>query len=276
MQNKKVKLMLGLLIFVLSIVIFCIWQNNDIVISRYVYENNKIGAKLDGFKIAQISDLHNKEFGSNSKRLLDKLRKEKPNIIVVTGDIVDRNRTNIDIALEFVKGALEIAPVFYISGNHEYSISGGEWNKLMQSMSDCGVIFMDNKVIDSYKGEEIGFYLIGLGDKNLTDGTLQTLTSNLNSDKLKILLAHEPQNLKLYSQTKVDLIFAGHAHGGQFRLPFVGGLIAPNQGFFPKYTAGTYTEAQSTMVVSRGLGNSVIPVRIFNRPEIVIVTLKKV
>ncbi len=273
MQSKKVRIMLGLLIIVLSIVIFCIWQNNDIVISRYVYENNKIGDKLEGFKIAQISDLHNKEFGSNSKRLLDKVRNEKPNVIVITGDIVDRNRTNIDIALEFVKGAVEIAPVFYVSGNHEYSISNNDWNKLMQNMEASGVILMDNKTIEI--GDDNGFYFVGLGEQNLTDGTLQTLISDLNPEKLKILLAHEPQNLKLYSQTKVDLFFAGHAHGGQFRLPFVGGLIAPNQGLFPKYTAGTYRENQTTMVVSRGLGNSVIPVRIFNRPEIVIVTLRK-
>lgn len=275
MQNKKTKLMIGLSIAVLSIVIFCIWQNNDIVISRYVYKNTKIGVNLDGFKIAQISDLHNKEFGSNNKRLIHKLREEKPNMILITGDIVDRNRTNLDIALEFVKAAVEIAPVFYVSGNHEYSISSEDWNKLMQSMSDCGVILMDNKSINIYKGEEIGFYFIGLGDKNLTDGTLQTLTSHLNPDKLQILLAHEPQNLEFYSQSKVDLIFSGHAHGGQFRLPFLGGLIAPNQGFFPKYTSGTYVEDQTTMVVSRGLGNSVIPIRVFNRPEIVIVTLKK-
>jgi predicted MPP superfamily phosphohydrolase len=274
MQNKKVKIMIGLLVVVLSIIIFCIWQNNDIVISKYAYENNKIGDKLEGFKIAQISDLHNKEFGSKNKRLLDKLRNEKPNMIVITGDIVDRNRTNIDIALEFVKGAVEIAPVFYISGNHEYSISYNDWNKLMQNMEAHGVILMDNKTIEI--GDDNGFYIVGLGEQNLTDGTLQTLTSDLNPDKLKILLAHEPQNLKLYSQAKVDLIFAGHAHGGQFRLPFVGGLIAPNQGFFPKYTAGTYREDQTTMVVSRGLGNSVIPVRIFNRPEIVIVTLRAV
>ncbi len=275
MQTKKVKMLIGLLIIVFGIVIFCIWQNNHIVISRYVYENNKIGVKLDGFKIAQISDLHNKEFGDNNKRLLYKLREEKPNMILITGDIVDRNRTNINIALEFVKGAVEIAPVFYVTGNHEYSISGEDWNKLMQGMSDSGVILMDNKAINIYKGEEIGFYFIGLSDINLTDGTLQTLISNLNPDKLQILLAHEPQNLDYYSQTKVDLVFAGHAHGGQFRLPFLGGLVAPNQGFFPKYTAGTYLEDQTTMVVSRGLGNSVIPVRIFNRPEIVIVTLKQ-
>ncbi len=273
MQNKRTKRRIVLLIVALIIVIFCIWQNNDIVISRYVYENSKIGVNQDGFKIAQISDLHNKEFGSNNKRLLHKLREENPNMILITGDIVDRNRTNIDIALEFVKGAVEIAPVYYISGNHEYSISNNDWNKLMQNMEAYGVMLMDNKTIEI--GDDNGFYLVGLGEQNLTDGTLQTLTSGLKPDKLKILLAHEPQNLKLYSQTKVDLIFAGHAHGGQFRLPFVGGLIAPNQGFFPKYTAGTYRENQTTMVVSRGLGNSVIPVRIFNRPEIVIVTLRK-
>jgi predicted MPP superfamily phosphohydrolase len=265
--------MIVLLGFIISI--FCIWQNNDIIISEYVYETAKMSDAMEGFKIAQVSDLHNKVFGKDHKILLNKLKNEKPNIIVITGDLVDSKKTNVDAALEFVKGAIEIAPVYYVTGNHEFWLSSNDWDKLMQGMEQYGVVILDNKVSNIEFNNEFGFYLIGLSDSNLLDNTLKSLCSDIDSDRLQILLAHEPQNINHYSEAKVDLVLSGHAHGGQMRLPLIGGLVAPDQGLFPKYTSGTYIDKNTTMIVSRGLGNSIIPVRIFNRPEIVIITLHK-
>jgi predicted MPP superfamily phosphohydrolase len=267
--NKKLVIMFIVIVF---IIIFCIWQNNDIVVSNYEYKTEKISDNLDGYKIAQISDLHNKEFGKNQKRLLQILKGEDPNLIVITGDVVDSRHTDIDVALEFVKGAVDIAPVYYVTGNHEYWLINDDWNKLMQGLEQYGAIILDNEVIEM--GNVDRFYLIGLNDNNLSDDTLNNLCSNLDSDKLQIVLAHEPQYLNNYSEAEVDLVLSGHAHGGQIRLPFIGGLVAPDQGFFPKYTSGTFIESDTTMIVSRGLGNSIVPIRVFNRPEVVIVKLQ--
>lgn len=257
------------------IVLFGFWQNNEIVVSNYSFKSKKISKNLDGYKIAQISDLHNKKFGDNQKNLLKILKKENPDCIAITGDIVDSNRTDIEVAIEFVRGAVKIAPVYYVTGNHEYLLGQNDWNKLMQTMEQYGVKIVDNEVINIEGVLANDFYLIGLSDKNLSDDTLKTLSTNLKTEQLKIVLAHEPQFLNKYSEANVSLVLSGHAHGGQFRLPFIGGLIAPGQGFFPKYTSGEYKKKNTTMIVNRGLGNSVIPVRVFNRPEVVIVKLQK-
>lgn len=274
---KKIKSNKIVVLFFIGLVmiVFCFWQNNDIVVTDYIYKTKKISDKFDGFRIAQISDLHNKKFGKNQRNLLSILEKENPNIIVITGDIVDCNRTDINVTLEFIKGAVKIAPVCYVTGNHEYQLNNKDWNKLMQSMEKYGVKIVDNEAVNIEKEKVSGLYLIGLSDKNLSDDTLKTICTKLSSDKLQIVLAHEPQYFKNYSEAKVDLVFSGHAHGGQFRLPFIGGLFAPYQGFFPKYTSGAYKKNSTTMIVNRGLGNSIIPLRIFNRPEVVIVRLQK-
>lgn len=275
MKKKKVRKIIILVFMGIFVLFFCIWQNNDIVVSNYKYKTSLIGSNLNGYKIAQISDLHNKEFGKNQKNILIILEKENPDIIVVTGDIVDSSHTNINIALEFIKGAIDIAPVFYVTGNHESWLSNNDRDKLMKGMEQDGVTLLDNKAINLEKENGDGFYLIGLSDNNLSDNVLTTLSTYLDSSKPQIVLAHEPQYFDNYSTAGVDLVLSGHAHGGQFRLPFIGGLVAPNQGFFPKYTSGTYLKNNTTMIVSRGLGNSIIPIRVFNRPEIVIVSLQK-
>lgn len=271
-RMKKCMIVSCILLF---LVIFCIWQDNDVVVSNYTYENSKIIGALDGYKILQISDLHNKEFGKDQKRLIDIVDKENPDVVVITGDIIDSNHTDIDVTLGFIDRAVKIAPVYYVTGNHEYRLDSDELNKLMDGMEKDGVILLDNEVAEITRGNE-SFYLIGLDDNNLSDNTLENIVTELKADKLQVLLAHEPQCMESYSGSNVDLVFAGHAHGGQFRLPYIGGIVAPNQGFFPKYTAGTYIENHTTMIVSRGLGNSIMPIRIFNRPEVVVVKLKSI
>jgi predicted MPP superfamily phosphohydrolase len=254
-------------------ILFLLWQNNAIVVTEYLYQTSKISSHFDGFKIAQVSDLHNKEFGKNQRQLIDKLRKANPDIIVLTGDQIDSKKTKIDIVYVFVQEALKIAPVYYISGNHEAWLSTKDWNNLMGGLMPLGAIPMDNRVMEITKSDELGFYLLGLSDSHLSDHTLTNQNSDLPGDRLQILLAHEPQYLENYSLGVVDLVLSGHAHGGQFRIPGLGGLVAPGQGFFPKYTSGPYQANKTTMIVSRGLGNSIIPIRIFNRPQVIIVKL---
>ena len=273
-MKKRQRVFLCIAVITAFAIGFCIWQNNDLTVSNYEYITEKIGGIFNNYKIAQISDLHNKEFGKNQKRLLKKVRKEKPQIIVITGDLVDSRHTNVQAALAFVREAVKIAPVYYITGNHEHRLAEDTLDNLISGIEQCGVIVLGNRVEEVFYNGKESVYLIGLSGDNLHGNTLEKLAENLDDDKLHILLAHEPQYITRYHQPNMDFVFSGHAHGGQFRLPFIGGLAAPGQGLFPQYTAGLYAYGDVTMVVSRGLGNSVIPIRIFNRPEIVCVTLR--
>ena len=280
-SNKIKKLVVFILAFI-SIAIFFVWQNNDIVVNNIVYENSKIPKSFNEYKIAHVSDLHNKEFGLNQHKLLEKIEKAKPDIIVVTGDLIDSSNTNIDIAMDFINGAINIAPIFYVSGNHE--AWSGVYAELSIKLEEVGVIILDNKNIEIEKdGETID--LIGMADPELIQSNnleykssevfLESLKNTIStSNKFNILLSHRPELLDMYENSNVDLVFSGHAHGGQVRLPFIGGLVAPDQGFFPKYTSGIHSSGDTSMIISRGLGNSIIPVRVFNRPELIIVTLK--
>ena len=275
-MTNKIRFFIKFIVIVLVFIVFCLWQNNDIVSTNITYKSSKIPASFDGYTIVQISDLHNKLFGNRQALLLKKIEKAKPDIIVITGDLIDSNHTDINIAMELVKGAVKMAPVYYVSGNHE--AWSGVYSELKLRLIDAGVILLDDKKLLI---KENGTYidLIGLSDPSFTSGgnlVGERLEDLVESDEqsFKILLSHRPELLEIYASNNIDLVFAGHAHGGQFRIPFIGGLIAPNQGFFPKYTSGTYTMNHTTLVVSRGLGNSVIPIRIFNRPEIIIATLK--
>lgn len=277
----KIKLFIEFSVFFIVVAIFCFWQNNNIVISNYTHHSRKIPPAFHGYKILHISDLHNKMFGKNQDYLIKKIKASSPDIIVITGDLIDRRRFDLDTAMCFINKAVDIAPTYYVSGNHE--AWSGKYDKIKQSLKDAGVLILDDTSLELLKGEN-SIQLLGLSDpdfltSNYLDGTntkkLELQLKQWSNDiNYKILLSHRPELFSLYIENNIDLIFSGHAHGGQIRLPFLGGLIAPDQGFFPKYTSGPYKNGNTTMFVSRGLGNSIFPFRVFNRPEIVVVTLK--
>ncbi|MGI6746384.1 MAG: metallophosphoesterase [Acutalibacteraceae bacterium] len=256
-------------------VLFGIWQNNDLMVSSYEFYTDKIGTGFDGYRIVHISDLHNKKFGKNQSRILNVMREQKPDIIVITGDIVDGFRTKVEVALEFVSGAVKIAPVYYVSGNHELLLSTEELSLLLDGIKTAGATILDNRATYIQRKEE-SLYLIGVNDGSNTDRLKNILNTLDTQGNLRILLAHRPEHIDSYSENKIDLVFSGHAHGGQVRLPFIGGLVAPEQGLFPKYTAGKYVLGETAMIISRGLGNSIIPIRVFNRPDIVVTVLKAI
>lgn len=281
--RSKGKVIVSLVILIL-IIIFIQVQNNSIVNTNIEYRNNKIPSVFDGYKILQISDLHNKEFGKNQSKLIEKTKDINPDIIVITGDLVDSRRSNIDISIKYVEDAIKIAPIYYVNGNHEARIEN--YNELEEKLIKTGVIILsDNSELIEKEGNRIK--LIGINDPSFNTTNyidddrghsisekLDSLASD-NSKDFTMLLAHRPENINIYANNNIDLVFSGHAHGGQVRLPFIGGLIAPNQGILPKYTSGIYLEQNTSMVVSRGLGNSIIPIRIFNRPEMVVVNLRE-
>lgn len=268
-KQKYIKLAITLSI-VIVIILFCNFQNKHLETTHYTYAAEQLGVDLDGYRIVQISDLHNAKFGKNNQKLVDRIRECEPDMIVLTGDLVDSNHTNVDRAVQFVDEIVKICPVYYVTGNHEYWLEKSEYDELMDGLIGAGVVILDDQVVEISRGDA-KFRLVGLDDKSLADGTLEALLSD--EKELMVVLAHEPQYLVRYASIGVDLVLSGHAHGGQFRLPFVGGIVAPDQGFLPKYTAGEYYMNGTEMIVSRGLGNSVIPVRLFNFPEIVCVEL---
>lgn len=271
-RRKHLKRMAVWLTAMVFIVIFCRYQNQHLTVSYYTYENAKLPSDFQDFRIVQISDLHNAVFGKDNKRLLAGIRELDPELLVITGDVVDSNHTDIRVAMEFVREAAGICPVYYVTGNHENWLSAQDMTALMDSFTQSGAVILTNRAVEITKGES-SICLIGLADEHLSDGTLNQILSGADRDELLLLLAHEPQYLDRYSASGVDLALTGHAHGGQFRLPFIGPLVAPDQGFFPKYTEGEHHAGDTTMIISRGLGNSIIPVRLFNFPEIVCVEL---
>lgn len=250
------------------------WQNNTISVTKLTLDNPKIPKEFDGFRILQVSDIQDKCFGKRQSYLLEKIKKLQPDCIVITGDLIDSNRLNLRTSMDFIKGAFSIAPTYYVSGNHEYY--SGIYTELIECLKRNHVTVLENdRTILEHHGGKIN--LLGISDKKQLPnyrGKLKELTKGLKKNEFKILLSHRPEIFDAYAEAEIDLIFTGHAHGGQIRIPFLGGLFAPHQGFFPKYTNGLYQKEKSFMVVSRGLGNSVFPLRLFNRPNLVLMTLK--
>ena len=261
------------LVCIIVLGVFFILQNNSLQISYYTYQSDDIPADFEGYCIVQISDLHNKSFGTANRRLIEEIKFLQPDIIVITGDLVDSNHTDSDTAITFLEQAVTIAPCYYITGNHELWLEDNDKVSLIKEIEKTGTAILDDEVIQISQNKS-SFTLVGLDDGSLFDNALHEITKDIPKEEFVLLLAHEPQNFSFYNRENVDLILSGHAHGGQVRLPLVGGIVAPGQGFLPDYTEGLHVENDVSMIISRGLGNSVIPVRIFNRPEIVCVELQ--
>lgn len=254
--------------------IFLVFENKKITVSNYTINAPKAGKEYNCFKIVQVSDLQNASFGKNNKRLINIIKKLNPDIIVITGDIVDCHRTDVYCALKFAHEISRICPAYYVCGNHEGVL--GNYQKLSGDLKKAGLTVLNNESV--YYDDDKKLRITGLTDPYL--GYIKDMGGFLKKEIEKdttafnIVLSHRPQFIDIYSKSKSDVVFSGHAHGGQIRLPFIGGLFAPDQGLFPKYTKGVHKIGNTQLVISRGLGNSVFPQRLFNRPEIVCVNLK--
>ena len=280
--KKKLSIILAVVAAILfALIAWIIWGNTALELNTYTISSSKLPQSFDGYRIAHVSDLHNAEMGKNNEKLLTMLRDADPDMIAITGDLVDSRNTDIEVALQFVREAVKIAPCYYVTGNHEARIS--EYDELKAGMEAAGVpVLEDVRTEISIEGETIT--LIGVNDPSYqTDylfGDAKTVMNtkleelHTEQDRFTILLSHRPELFDAYADHGIDLVLSGHAHGGQFRLPFIGGLIAPNQGLFPEYDAGIYTEGNTNMLVSRGIGNSILPFRINNRPEVILIELQ--
>lgn len=280
-RKRKRWIVLAALCALLACLIpYLLWANAALAVSHVELD---LLPGEGSFTIAQVSDLHNAEFGGGNRELLAILEEAEPDLIAITGDLIDSRRTDPAPALAFLEGAVELAPVCYVTGNHEFRAYDA-YQDLKSQMEELGVIVLEN---ESMVLEEVPLRVIGLDDpsfgvrsdpsatpEQILQGALTALAPQAGEEDLRtVLLAHRPEYVELYAQHGADLVLSGHAHGGQVRLPGVGGLYAPGQGFLPAYTSGLYQIGETSLVVSRGLGNSLFPLRVNNRPEVVLVEL---
>nr|WP_141719839.1 metallophosphoesterase [Domibacillus iocasae] len=260
------------LLFFILLIPFSYIQNNVLTVTDIPVESQNIPAGFDGYRIVQLSDLHSKSFGDQQQVLAEKVKAQRPDVLFFTGDLIDLRRGDEENGYTLMEEMMKIAPVYFVTGNHEWQV----FEEKEKRLREMGVNVLRNESVTlQHEGDTIN--LIGIDDPLITETAeaLQTAWKTMEStEQYTILLSHRPELFSLYADANMDLTFTGHAHGGQIRIPFVGGLFAPGQGFFPDYTAGAHTIDSSTMIVNRGLGNSMAPQRIFNRPEIVVTQLK--
>ena len=251
-----------LMVVEIIICVICLYQNYHLVTTDYEVD---LGIPSE-VTIVQVSDLHNQFFGINQSTLLKRIKEADPDIIVITGDVVDKTHTNFAISEDFIEGAVKIAPVYYITGNHEVWIGDKKMSPFYEKMRSLGVIFLDDTYVD------MGDYILaGIGDSSLTSFVAYP---PFDDSKPVVMLAHEPQFSELYKKLGADLVLTGHYHGGQIIIPGVGGFVSPEYEIFPQMYEGCNDIDGMQLVISRGLGNSVLPVRINNYPELVVVKVR--
>lgn len=268
-------------IFLILLFIMIILENNSPMITEITVENTNLPRSFDGFRIAHVSDFHNDEIGIDNSRLIELIEESEPDIIAITGDLIDSRRTDVNVSIDFISRLIKIAPCYYVPGNHESRIPE-DYELLLTALHDLGVNLLIDESIIIERNEEF-IDIVGIEDpmfdfddgRELEDIIENKLNSTVPDDNnFQILLSHRPEYFDKYVEYDIDLVLAGHAHGGQIRIPFLGGIIAPGQGFFPNYDSGIFTIENTAMIVSRGIGNSIFPVRINNRPEVVLIELK--
>jgi predicted MPP superfamily phosphohydrolase len=285
------KFILILLLIIVVVIIINLIQNSFIHIDTYSYESDRNNQKTE-VKIIQLSDVHSGYGTISDEKIYKAIKSKTPDLIFITGDLIDsriylKEKDSVKYLnagqsqVELVRELMKVAPVFYVLGNHEIHAYEDKEDTFLQRISETGAIILEN---ESYEIElnSQKITIIGITDPFLINSTMSNwvkLETELKKIKIpdnniSILLSHRPEYLDLYSQFNIDLIFSGHAHGGQFRFPFIGGLFAPNQGFLPKYDKGVYYKDSSIMYLSAGTGNSVIPFRFFNPPHINEVIIK--
>ena len=281
---------------------FLAFENNALTVSRIGLASPKI-PRGERMRIVLVSDLQSKRFGKAQRRLVKKIASCMPDVVLFAGDMPDRNHTDFEACRELIKGLGTVAPTYYVNGNHESSLDDKLVNSMYEYMERCGWTILSDKgcaahIMSRIKaGTSYKIAIAGISQETLNESRGWDRTSPVHDveliaetgrkavrsakaaagadDAFTALLVHEPQFVSDYTESGADLIVCGHAHGGQIRIPGTGiGLFAPEQGILPKYTSGIYDCGGTKMAVSRGLGNSTFPFRVFNRPEIVVIDVR--
>jgi len=273
-------------------IILVIISNTVLVVDKYNLISDNLPSAFDGFKIVQLSDLHSKEFGRDNSSLIKKIDKTNPDIIVMTGDMVNSTDTDFSIFFTLTKKLVEKYPVYYIVGNHEQALSEKNIAFIYNELKSYGVYVLDNEVAEierdgarihmyglwfnlRYYSDQTSDYVINNPDTYyFAEDTMKKILGDCDSESFNVLLTHNPVYFDTYAKWGADLTLSGHIHGGMVRIPFVGGVYSPEKTFFPKYDEGLFEEDDKRMIVSRGIGNGSLGFRFLNCPQIVEITLR--
>jgi Predicted phosphohydrolases len=289
MKIKKKKSTIPLIIFLsFLIVLGAIYFGGSILqVSRYEIVSSKIPESFRDFKILQLSDLHSKSFGKDNYGLLKRIDREKPDIIAMTGDMINTKDTDFKVFMDLAKELSEKYQIYYVVGNHEENLSGNKLKSLSEELSSIGIRVLDNERVTITKGNDsINIYGLWFNLRYYKDAgseyakdvffgqsQIDSILGSLDNNSYNILLTHNPVYFDTYSSWGADLTLSGHMHGGMIRIPFAGGLLSPEKEFFPKYNSGKYQINKSVLIVNRGLGNGDFGIRLFNPPDVSVITL---
>ncbi len=277
MTHKKRKhIFLKLLILLAAVCGALLLDSNyRISVEEYELSYDNLPAAFDGFRVVSLTDIHAAEFGEGNGRLIKAVSGAEPDIICVVGDLIDGEGEG-DIVCNLMQKLVRIAPVYYVTGNHEWD--SGQLPQLREILAECGVTMLENKYVTIERdGEEI--ILAGAEDPNgyADQKTPEELAEEIRRDRgdgYIMFMYHRNNRLEEFSRLGVDTVLSGHAHGGIVRLPFTDGLVGPNREIFPSYTSGVYSMGATDMVVSRGLGNHTGFPRFLNNPHIPVIILR--
>lgn len=287
-MKAKRKIMLIIVILLILIAALRLYIDNNVLeVSYYKVKSDKIPASFKGFKILQLSDLHSKSFGSNNKKLIRKINRENPDIVVMTGDMVSERDSDFEVFINLAEQIGKRYDTYYIVGNHEQNLDDVLRKALIDKLINIGIRVLDNEKVTITRGKDsINIYGLWFNLRYYKDvnneytrdiyfgaGQIQSILGNLDTGSYNILLAHNPLYADTYSNWGADLILSGHIHGGMIRIPFAGGLLSPEIKLFPEYDAGKYQVNGKTLIVNRGLSRGEFGFRVFNRPEISVITL---
>ncbi|NLW02820.1 MAG: metallophosphoesterase [Clostridiaceae bacterium] len=296
MKKKRPFGCLYIIIVLIFLGLFWYWQNYGLQTTRIALYYDVLPKGFDGYKIAHISDMHGIEFGRKNSALARRIRDFDPDIVVCTGDMISSHARDGQAFLDFLEEMGDQYPIYMCLGNHEQIAEWKEfesefdygYESFISQVKEAGVHILDNRTeILEKNGDKIRIsglalelYHYSRRDEPYADDGLLLRTEYIEevlgsaSGGFNLLLAHNPSYFKEYAEWGADLVLAGHIHGGVIRIPFKGGLLSPEHVFFPEYDAGIFEKDKSRMYVNRGLGNTVINMRLFNRPELTEITLK--
>ena len=258
-------------------------MSKEVFVSNYIIESEKIKKEFDGYKIVQISDLHNMK---HIDKIYKEIKKENPDIIVITGDSInfDTQEKEKLYIIDLIKMINNEIPIYYINGNHELKLKQNDeenntktYDKFIEELIENNVILVGNEKIEIIKQEE-KIYLYGL--KETPADYLRKNKNNISTEfeidnsQFNILLAHNPLKFKIYAKLGFDLVLSGHVHGGEIRLPLIGGILSPDRKLFPEYSKGEYQIDNTILITSAGLGDKTFKIRINNPYDLVSITLK--
>jgi len=258
------------------------FDNTLIKVSSYKIKSDKIPKGFNKFKIVHLSDLHSYGFKNYNIQLIKKINNENPNIIIMTGDMVNKYDTNFEKFLNLSEVLSKKYDIYYILGNHEVRLKKDDLDFIIRKLKKFGIRVLSNEKVNIMRKKDyiniygmdipLSYYKIINKPSNVGE-IINGVLNQCNEKEYNILLAHNPLYFEEYAKNNVDLTLSGHVHGGMIRLPFIGALLSPERKFFPKYSSGVYKVNNKKLIVSRGIGHSRPGVRLFNRPEIVSITL---